>query len=190
MKRFTNALIYLCCFALLASCVKNQQVKPNGVVDMMDLSQFDSYQFNGKMSFSDGQEGGSGQVEWDLDQLQIKLVLKAPLSKKSWELIEFDEGAQLTMSDGDVLFGYSAQSLISKELGWEVPWDALKLWVIGKRSTHGKVHYTDDGMQFLDRGWAINYSQLKPYGNKFLPYRITARKGSYAIKILIKHWQW
>ena len=190
MKRLTNVLFCLCCIALLVSCAQNQKKRPNAVMDLMDLSHLDFYQFNGKMSFSDGQEGGSGQFTWFSDQQQTKLVLKAPLSKKSWELIESTEGAQLKLSDGDELFGVSAKTLISEQLGWEVPWVAFKLWVIGQKTSNGKARNNEDGMQIFDQGWEINYSQLKPYGDEYLPHKITARKNSYAIKVIIKQWQW
>lgn len=178
---------------LLISCSTNKHIKPGEQSVLVDLSMVDGFQFKGKMSFSDGYEGGSGQVEWNKNRHQTQVKLKAPLSKKSWTLTDWLDHAEIQLSNGDVVYGQSATQLISDQVGWEIPWKALQHWVIGHNTVSGEtVNQNLNGdYEILDQGWHIEYSRLQPYAQAgVLPHKIIARKDSYSIKLIVKHWQW
>jgi len=157
-----------------------------------DIASAGSFRMTGKMSFSDGQEGGSGQVEWQQNGDALTLILKAPLSKRSWTLTESTQGAKLVSSRGDEVYADSASRLISNEVGWPVPWDALKLWLVGKMTEEGQSYIEPEKQTVMtqDLGWEIKYSNMKEYNSEYLPHKIIARKGDYSIKLSVKVWQW
>ncbi len=144
------------------------------------------------MSFSDGQEGGSGQVTWRKDSSEIQVNLRAPLSTKSWSLTEERNQSIIQMSTGEVIVGQLAQQLISEQVGWKIPWDSLKYWVIGQPSEAGQVDepITAEGFAIEDQGWHIQYSRLKSNGDGVLHHKVIAKKEAYSIKLIIKKWQW
>lgn len=191
---FAVLLLFLVC---LQGCQHNRQLKPGSVdhqYEMFDLSDQSNYIFTGKMSFSDGQDGGSGSVKWQNNRGLITTELKAPLGSKSWELKELMQGAEST-SDGHTEFAESAQTLISNQLGWHVPWQHLKFWVIGKPYNVELAHlnWQNGGFLLSENGWRIEYSRLKEVTNqpvKYLSHKIVARKAEYSIKLIIKEWNW
>ena len=179
---------------LLQACHHPTNVKPISASQMIDLSELSSYQFKGKMSFSDGQDGGSGSIQWQNNGGLISARLKAPLGSKSWHLTEQKVGAQL-ISNGATLIADSGQTLISDQLGWQVPWQHLKSWVLGRphNQNQGQVTWQTDGFIIQEGGWQIEYSRLKTYSDdssKQLPHKIVARKNNYSIKLAIKQWLW
>jgi len=179
-------------FLLLISCASKQSVKPDSQSNLVDLSLIDVFQFNGKMSFSDGHEGGTGQVEWNKRPDITQVKLKAPLSKKSWTLIDSKAQAKIQLSNGEEIYGLSANQLISDQVGWEVPWKALQSWVIGQKTQSGMVLNQNESADYVivDQGWRIEYTKLKPYAAGMLPHKIIARKEPYSIKLIVKQWQW
>lgn len=183
-------MIVLC--AGLASCATTSKKGSVQSVRLLDLRKQPAFAFNGKMSFSDGKEGGSGQLAWQKTSEEIQVVLKAPLSKKSWTLTESAQQASIKISTGEHYYSQSAADLLSNQIGWLVPWAGLQSWVIGQPTQNGQLEWDDDGQGYLlvDQGWVIQYSKLEPYGSAVLPHKIIARKEPYSIKLSIKSWQW
>lgn len=182
---FTSLIVLL----LLSGC-KPSAIKPNKELNLLDLTGAAYYQILGKMSFSDGNDGGSGRVNWRSHNNLIIAELKAPLGSKSWQIIEFSDGAKIETNDGYTQFSESAQTLISQELGWQVPWVELKSWIKGAPSTQddATLEVNDNGYELYENGWSIQYSKFKNFETGHLPMLIIARKDNYSIKVSIKTW--
>ncbi|TDR23209.1 lipoprotein insertase outer membrane protein LolB [Marinicella litoralis] len=192
MKRFVYLLLLIALCSIQLSCSSNRQLKPGALPVITDLSTIQEYTFNGKMSFSDGVEGGSGQVSWNQNHDRIAVTLKAPLSNKSWTLIDAPGHAEIQLSNGETIYGLTAGDLISEQIGWDLPWKDLQAWVIGQKSPSGRIlnKHTNGDFEILDQGWFISYSKIKTNGNGIVPHKIIARKDPYSIKLIIKNWQW
>ncbi len=177
---------------IMVSCATNIHKKAGHPDALIDLSDQSAYEFRGKMSFSDGTEGGSGHVHWQKSTQEIQVVLKAPLSKKSWTLTETSHQASIKTSNGQRFISTSAADLLSNQIGWQVPWEALQSWVIGQPNQSGTLEWHDDhkGYTVTDQGWVIQYSKLENYEKGVLPHKVIARKNPYSIKLSIKSWQW
>lgn len=190
--RLTVLLIFI---LLLQACQHHQpNIRPLTPHQMIDLSTVNSYQFRGKMSFSDGKDGGTGSIQWRNNQGFIAARLKGPLGSKSWSISELEQGAELVRNDSTV-YAASAEELVSRELGWKVPWEQLKSWVIGQAFNKkvSEVSWQEDGYTLIENGWSIKYSRLKAYPNVLsgkLPHKMIARKGDYSIKLSLKSWTW
>lgn len=186
-----SILALLFCTLLLASC-KQSSVKPKLELNLVEFNDIERYQILGKMSFSDGQDGGSGRIDWQFNNGYVVALLKAPLGSKSWEIKEFEGGAQIETNQGYKQISESAQSLISQELGWHVPWNELKHWIKGSPHLSNKSEVTvhNDGYDIREKGWVIQYSKLRSFETGELPMKIVARKDNYAIKVSIKSWLW
>ena len=194
MKTPFRLIAIILVWPLLQACHQASHVKPAMPDQLLDLSTFSSYQFKGKMSFSDGQDGGSGSVQWQSDGGLVNARLKAPLGSKSWQLSELNLGAEL-IANGGTFVADSAQYLISDQLGWQVPWQQLKSWVIGLpfRKNQGQIAWQNDGFIITEDGWRIEYSRLKTYPESSslqLPHKMIARKNNYSIKLSINQWTW
>ncbi len=181
-------------FLLLQACHHRTTTKPINSKQLNDLTEVGSYQFKGTMSFSDGQEGGSGRIQWQNKDGLISARLKAPLGVKSWRISEQISGAEL-VANGAVVYADTAQTLISSQLGWQVPWQQLKSWVIGQphNKSHVQIIWQADGFTLSEGGWQIEYSRLKPYQSTStlqLPHKMVARKDNFSIKLSIKQWTW
>ncbi|MCX7552966.1 lipoprotein insertase outer membrane protein LolB [Marinicella sp. S1101] len=176
---------------LLAAC-QPRSIKPSKVASWVPLDVTVDYQIIGKMSFSDGQDGGSGRLNWQQQQGFVSAQLKAPLGVKSWQIAESPAGAKLISAEGLESYAESATSLISHQLGWAVPWVALKSWVIGQAFDDTNQLKQNDSGDFVlqEQGWEITYSRFQTFEAGILPMRMTARKNNFTIKIAVKSWNW
>ena len=187
-------IIMLATVLLLQACHHQSTLKPINPNRLVDLTEVGNFQFSGSMSFSDDQDGGSGRFQWENKSGLISVQLKAPMGIKSWRIIEQTVGAEL-ITKGSVVYADNAQTLISNQLGWQVPWQQLKSWVIGQpyNKSHGQIFWHSEGFTLSEDGWQIEYSRLKPYpdtSSQQLPHKMVARKDTYSIKLSIKQWTW
>ncbi len=190
MLRIKYFLLVLICIVALSSC-KPKTTKPKRL-NLIPLSQTQSYQMTGKMSFSDGQDGGSGRINWQQNHGFVKAKLNAPLGAKSWQLEELVDGAKIIDAAGVTYFADSATVLISRQLGWQIPWVELKSWIIGQPfdSVASELNVSDDGFVIKEGGWVIEYTKIRSFPEGELPMKIIARKNNYSIKIAVKLWDW
>ena len=193
MQNLSRLTIFILSVLLLQAC-HQPSLKSSAPIQLIGLAEINSYQFKGKMSFSDGQDGGSGSVDWQNSSGYISARLKGPLGSNSWQILESKIVAELVTDDMRIVAD-SATELISNQLGWEVPWEQLKSWVIGQPYNKRKalINWKENGFSLLEDGWQIEYSRMKTYeGNSthHLPHKMIARKGPYAIKLSIKKWTW
>ncbi|MGJ8662969.1 MAG: lipoprotein insertase outer membrane protein LolB [Marinicella sp.] len=189
INRSVCLLIIIC---LSVSCSQRKNIKQHGAIELADLSNHTNFQLTGKMSFSDGQEGGSGRVNWIQNNGLINATLKAPLGSKSWHIIESETQAKLITEQGDVIYGDTTDVILSDQLGWQVPWQQLKTWVQGKPHDDelAKIIWSDDAYTLSEGGWQIEYSKLKQYPVGVLPHKMMARNNDYSIKLVVKQWSW
>jgi outer membrane lipoprotein LolB len=186
-----RAVMLFLVLLMLASCAQKRP-DPGGQTQWQPPTAGQAFSLTGKMSFSDGDQGGSGQVEWHNTATKLSVTLKAPLSKRSWQLTEYRDYATLRYDDGAMDYADQTDPLLDAQMGWDVPWEALKLWVRGEHTAAGSRQQRDDDEVVInDQGWQIVYSRFKstPEGQRF-PSRIFARKDAYSIKLVIKQWLW
>jgi len=180
-------------FLLLVACQHPKQIKPDNTQrNLFELDKQVDWSFTGKMSFSDGNEGGSGRVNWRSLNDLVTADLKAPLAQGSWSLSESQTGGKISSSKSEDKFGPSMGLLISQEVGWQVPWQQLKRWITVRPLNINKAEVIDLNKQKMvikENGWVIEYSRFEELENKSLPHKIIARKAPYSIKLFIKSWK-
>ena len=177
---------------LLSACQHHDNIRPSPDDQLVDFSTINTYQLSGKMSFSNGEDGGSGRIMWLVEHGLVDATLKAPLGSKSWQITESTNGAKLVTSSGEVINATDAESLISHQLGWSVPWQSLTAWILGKQhqNKESEKHWSGDTLIIIENGWKIVYSKFRPYPNGVMPHKMVAKKGVYSIKLAVKSWQW
>ena len=177
---------------LLQACQLNPPKPPSydSHQSVLDLSQRSNFTFSGKMSFSDGTDGGSGRITWQqLSDGYIVADFKAPLGSQSWQLEVTPTAATLTDRNGQSWMSQQAGELLSDQLGWPVPWHALTYWVQGQKDHEAAIiKETEDGYLINSGGWQISYRKLVEYPGGLLPHKMQARRGEHVIKLAIKQW--
>jgi len=174
----------------LAACQRGN-VRPTNTGVYQNLSDVTDWSLQGKIAFSDGKDGGSGKFQWRFIEGDITADLKAPLGQGSWRLHESPNGeARLYSGKDDYVEDYNAEILVSRQIGWRVPWGALKSWlrVQPHQPSEARTEKVGDKLIIYEQGWRIEYKKWTHASGRLLPARITARKEPYSIKLSIRDW--
>jgi outer membrane lipoprotein LolB len=186
---------------LLAACAP-QIVRVKGDAGLMKaqiereqaLAGADHWVLQGRLGVSNGKDGGSGSFSWTQDGDRYEFVLRGPaISGMDFRLSGGPDGALLEGLREGPLRGPDAAALMRKALGWEVPLDDLRAWVLGLRADGGPAELsfgTNRLPSTLQQdGWTVEYRQWDADRTPPLPTKVYAGKSPYKVKLSIDSWQ-
>ncbi|MFT5138701.1 MAG: outer membrane lipoprotein LolB [Rhodothermales bacterium] len=157
-----------------------------------DLRLRTSWDLSGKLSIDDGEDGGSGKLSWEVsDELSI-MSFRGALGRGAWKLDSGPGFAILSKADGQISRANSVSELVETEVGWHIPINSLKWWVLGIAAP-GETGLTklDSGgllQELHQNGWRITFDRYRIFGKENLPVRIEAVNGPYRIKMAVSRW--
>lgn len=203
-RRLFNRALLAMLVLLLAGCA-TRSPRPHAKADATlqeswmseresALYQRDRFQLAGRIAISDGKDGGSGRFEWQQNGLAFTLRFMAPAGAQSWQLESRPGQAVLVESNGAVRVADSAETLLRRELRWQLPADALRYWVLGMRAPGpgSEFEFSADGelLTLRQGSWEIRYLDYDRRQSPPLPTRLNARSGEHQVRISVRQWRW
>jgi outer membrane lipoprotein LolB len=194
--RFLAALAPL----LLAACAPQQLVRNKGDAASLaqqaareqQLANTNHWTLEGRIAVSNGKDGGSGALTWMQDGDRYEFTFRAPITGKSFRLTGGPGNALLEGVDGGPLQGANAEALMRRALGWDVPLDELRAWVLGVRTqgVDAELSFGDDKLPSLlqQDGWAVSYPAWDSTRQPPLPAKVFAEKPPYSVRLVINSW--
>lgn len=155
------------------------------------LAGLDHWTLQGRLSVSDGHDGGSGSLHWRQDGERYEFVLRGPsISGANFRLSGDAHGALLEGLKGGPLRGPDAEALMRKALGWEVPLRDLRAWVLGLRADSGpaELSFGDNRLPslLLQDGWSVDYRAWDTTQQPPLPSKVYASRPPYKVRLSIE----
>lgn len=154
------------------------------------LAGADRWTLEGHLAVSDGRDGGSGSLTWTQDGNRYDFELRAPITGKSFRLSGGPDGALLQGLDGGPLRGPDAEALMRKALGWEVPLQDLRAWVLGLRAAGSPADLRfgehDLPSLLLQDGWTVDYRAWDLSRQPPLPQKVFASQPPYKVRLSIE----
>jgi outer membrane lipoprotein LolB len=189
-RQAVQTAVSIFCLVLLVGCQSIPQSK-QGRCSQVDQVNLTDFELSGKLALSDGQEGGSGRFTWRQHNLQVEAQFKAPLGQGDWLIEETDHGASLIVNNEPPYYAQHAESLIEEVVGWSVPWQALKEWLMVRPvdENQANIEQTLTSKTITEQGWTIVYDRFQNYPGGCLPHRIMASNPPYSIRLVVRTWQ-
>ena len=194
-KRFWLLFLILTLNACSGVAVKNPNfVDKSAYQDRTDkLSAIAEWGLTGKISLDDGDQGGSGKLQWDVEPDQSELGFRGAMGRGAWHLNMRPEGAQLKLADGTEQTAADVNDLIREYVGWPVPLDALQWWARGLAAPGiiENERFGPEGLLVSLRqfGWNVDFNRYDSVGDIELPVRLKATRNNYRVKLAISRWR-
>ncbi len=188
-------------FASLVSACATQPAKPalpalvgapeaNQAARATALAAFPGWSMTGRIAVTNGQQGGSGRIEWRQDGARYAATLSAPVTRQGWRVSGGPDGATLEGMAGGPRSGPDAAALVFEATRWRVPVDALGDWLLALQRDGDAAHFGDDGR--IDRiegeGWVVSYADWRAVQGVELPGRIEAMQGAAKVRLVVDDW--
>lgn len=193
---FRTGLVCIVLIGLLSGCALREQ-RAEGEWLAERESWFDIYpdwRVTGRLSVSDGEQGGQMSFDWRGQGTQHDLRLRSALGGKQWRLMFNETGALIEGSDMGLLRSDDPDLLVSEVVGWPIPVSQLAWWLRGlKASETDQVSFAEDGtMATIGQGeWTLNYVRYEqPSEGPLMPERVEALRAPYRVRMILRTWRW
>lgn len=156
------------------------------------LAGLDQWEITGRLAITDGEQGGSGALTWLQDGDRTRMSFRGTFGQGSWMLEADSAGARLQLGDGSEFAARDVATLVQAQVGWNVPVEALTWWVRGmaadgawderRLDTAGRL------VELQQSGWAVEFGNYREHEPVWLPSRLFASRGDYAVKLIVRDW--
>lgn len=185
--------------AALASC---RTVPPRAVVgpgadapwaqQRAALQSFDRYSLAGRVAVAANGQGFSASLRYAQLADRTELSLDGPLGIGGLRVELEGEDFEIATSRGENLDGPAARAELERRLGFSLPLQELRWWLVGIPAPgDADVNTSDAGeiRDFTQAGWHVSIDSRVPGLGFSLPKRLTAAREGARLKLLVERWQ-
>lgn len=150
------------------------------------------FALTGRLAIRHDGERSSAGVRWSHRGGVDEILLFTPLGQTMARIDRDAQGVVLDTSDKH----YAAQNtgeLTQRVLGWRLPLDGLRYWVLALPAPESKadIEHDANGQVSMMRqdGWVIRYTRYAAQMPDSLPLRMNLQREEVEIQLLIDEWE-
>ncbi len=147
----------------------------------------------GRISLDDGDQGGSGRLQWDVGSDNSELDFHGAMGRGAWHLQIGPEAVVLRESNGAEQTAAEVNALIQDRMGWPIPVDALQWWVRGLAAPGAieKEEIDHEGLliSLAQFGWSVDFNRYDLVAGVALPVKLNAKRDNYRVKLVVSRWR-
>lgn len=156
------------------------------------LRNVQSWQISGKIAVITKKDSGSATVDWSQHAQNYTISLYGPLGSNSVTLKGGPGRVTMTTSNQPAITANSAEQLLAKQWGWNLPLSNLNYWIRGLPVPGVEAQTTLDSANRLttlhQQGFIVQYQSYTRSGDLELPQRISIDAPAFKSKIVIYRW--
>jgi outer membrane lipoprotein LolB len=136
--------------------------------------------------------GYSARLKWNHEATSDALWLYSPVGSTIATLVSDGDRATLVTAKKESFSSNNVQALTREVLGWDLPLNGLRYWVLGRADPDVPVMSLeqDDRLrikQLVQRDWQIDY--LAYPGDSALPSSMVLRYSDLRMRLIIDGWK-
>ena len=162
------------------------------------LEKLDRYGLNGRVAVAANGQGFSASLRYAQIDSASQLSLDGPLGIGGLR-IEFEgDDLEVSTSRGEKLDGPEARAVLEQRLGFALPLEELRWWLLGipapGESSLNADPATGEIRDFTQNGWRVSVNSREAGLGFSLPKRLTAERAGEAgqaarLKLLVERWE-
>lgn len=185
----------VCILALVAGCAAAPRLPPppDWRTRQAQLLALEAWRMTGRVAVAVDGQGASASLDWRQDGATSDLALRGPFGAGGIRVLLAGEGLVIEDGHGGRLAGDDARRYLLGQLGTDLPFDALRYWLLGVPAPDEPASETfgDDGrlVRFEQSGWQVEILRYEAVGADALPARLTASQGAVRVKLSVGAWE-
>ena len=158
------------------------------------LAALQHWSFSGRLAIKDANnESWSASLRWQQDGDSYDIQLSGAFGQGAARLFGRDGYAVIEMAEHSALTADSAEALMQQQLGWHMPVQGLKYWLLGmpepdsiSQSAFNEVGRLESLQQF---GWQVRYRDYLDVDGVELPRKLELENPRLRARLVIDRWQ-
>lgn len=169
---------------VLAGCAALPPVDEGAGRSAEDVEHF---LLEGKVAWRHPEERGNANLSWTQRGEDYHLLLSGPLGQGAVTVERLGQGVRVSSRQGEH-FAESPDALLQEALGFSVPVDEARWWVLGLPSPGGGV--ARPGAERLrEQGWEVRWSDWRQVDEYAVPRRVELERDELLLTFVITAWQ-
>lgn len=158
------------------------------------LSRFRAWTMTGALVVRSGGDASRVTMRWRQTHDSYHVRFNGPLGVGLFEITGSKAGVEARFSDGRRARAESPEALLEREVGWSVPLNGLRYWIVGSPALDGAAPgMALDGRGRLARleqaGWTVIYERYGSLDDLALPERIRFSSESVEATVVVRRWK-
>ena len=158
------------------------------------LSRFQTWTMVARLVVRTGGEASRVTVRWRQMHDTYNLRFTALFGAGLFELEGLGTGVEAKFADDRRVRAASAETLLQRALGWSVPLEGLRYWIVGVPAPDEAAASIEfDGQGRLARlqqsGWTVIYEEYVDVDDLSLPRRIRFSSATIDATVVVRRWQ-
>lgn len=152
------------------------------------------FQLKGRVAVAAGGEGFNANLRWTQEGARSQLTLEGPLGVGGARVTASGNDLTLVTSRGEVVDNAAARAALTERLGFDPPLTSLRYWVLGVPDPAQPATESLDSAQqrltaLTQDGWQVDYQSYTSANGEPLPARLTLRRDTVRVRLLVDDWQ-
>jgi outer membrane lipoprotein LolB len=179
-----------CCLIALSACVTRPPPNVTSAWSMraQALQHANSWKLDGRAAVAAGTQGWQASLDWRQNDSSSELHLAGPLGIGAQVITRTAKGISVNGAPPSD----STLSQLQERLGFELPIDDLRFWLLGVPNPASAFELTrnpqDRALHLTQSNWSIDYDSYTPAGGDVLPARIVLTREDVRVRIIVDHW--
>jgi outer membrane lipoprotein LolB len=158
------------------------------------LAKLDRYNLTGRVAVAANGQGFTASLRYEQQPAQSSLALDGPLGIGGLRVALAGEDLRIETSRGEKLDGLAAREELERRLGFPLPLDEMRWWLLGLPAPGSEptARYdivTNEMTRFVQDGWSVTIEKRMPALGFALPQRLTAEREGARMKLVVERWQ-
>jgi len=204
--------IVLTLAAVLAGCATIDTVERSDdralyAAHAATIASISSWKIRGRLSARSQDRGDIARLLWNRDVKRHHFELYGTIGSRRIRIFQDDQSVSLEDTQGAMIEGTSARSVIRERTGWDLPIDELIYWLVGAVSedSPAEIQWDTNGhlVSIVQAGWDVTLANYRSFGSYKLPTRLfikrlpgrddsenaqSSESQTFEIRIAIKEW--
>jgi len=159
------------------------------------LDELNAWNIKGRISVISTEDSWNGTLNWSQDSDNYEIRIIGPLGQGSLHIKGDKNTVTLQTSDKKKpVTAPSAEALLEKQMGWQMPVSELKYWVKAIPNPHGnfkdaKFDKLGRPVSFTQSGWFVQFFKYQKFKGFDMPRKVYLENDRFKIKMIIKRWE-
>jgi outer membrane lipoprotein LolB len=158
------------------------------------LAKLDRYNLNGRVAVAANGQGFTASLRYEQLPAKSHLALDGPLGIGGLRVALQGDDLRIETSRGEKLDGDAARAELERRLGFPLPLDEMRWWLLGVPAPGGEAtaRYdiaTNEMTRFVQHEWSVTIEKRMPALGFALPMRLTAEREGARMKLVVERWQ-
>jgi outer membrane lipoprotein LolB len=163
------------------------------------IKTLDHWHCEGRAAIIAQNTGGQISFDWTHNAKDQILRIKTPLGQNALQLTINPRGATLVDHEGQVTQGDDGEALLDAALGWSIPIESLRAWLLGLPASREDSYTLDAQGRILaldSQGWKIGYTRYSAIkaplpaslNELTLPSKLELQRMDMTLRLVIDRW--